>query len=168
MTSKKQVKRADILGLISFGFFLILVGVIFINTPNLIDEIQNFFTDFNLVEVYSNVFLPAPRTSHPVIYTAVAEFSFAFGLIQIILLGLRFIVRDTLSRKAETFASIFFWLGMGLGFNMLAAEQIGWFALVAWFIIFVGLTILIRSMAVLLFKSHRRSQETEVQPPTKV
>ena len=167
MASEKRPKKVDILGFVSFGFFLILVGVIFINTPNLTEEIQNFFTDFDLVEVFPNILLPAPR-NHPVIYTAVAEFSFAFGLFQIVLLALRFIAKDTLSRKAETFSSIFFWLGMGLGFNMLAAEQIGWFALVAWFIIFVGLSIVIRSLTVLLLKSRRKPQKAEFQPPTQV
>ncbi len=152
----RRPKKTDILGVVSFGFFLILLGVIFMNTPHLVDELQDFFKDLSLVEMYSNVFLPAPRTRHPVIYVAAAEFSFAFGLFQIVLLALRLVVRDILSRKAETLSSIFFWLGLGLGFNMLAVEQIGWFAFVSWLIIFVGLSIVIRSLTVLLLSPHRK------------
>jgi len=168
VASESRIRRTDVLGLVSFGFFLILVGIIFINIPNIIDEIRNFFTDFDIVEVFPNVFLPAPRTNHPVLYTAVAESSFAFGLLQIVLLTLRVIVKDTLGRKAETLSSIVFWLGIGFGFTMLAAEQIGWFAFVAWFIIFVGLSITIRSVTVLLFRRRSKLQKAETPPPTHV
>ena len=156
MTPERRIRRSDVLGLVSFGFFLILVGVIFINIPNIIDEIRNFFTDFDVVEVFPNFFLPAPRTNHPVLYAVVAEASFAFGLFQIVLLALRFVLKDTSGRKAETLSSTVFWLGIGFGFTMRATEQIGWFALVSWFIIFVGLSISIRSVAILLFR--RRSK----------
>ena len=38
-------------GAISVGFFFVLVGAIFVTTPNLFNEILDFFGDFDLVRV---------------------------------------------------------------------------------------------------------------------
>ena len=118
--------------------------------------------------MFPNFFLPAPRTNHPVLYAVVAEASFAFGLFQIVLLTLRFVVKDASGRKAETLSSTVFWLGIGFGFRMLAAEQIVWFALVSWFIIFVGLSITIRSLTVLLFRQRSKPQNARANPASDI
>jgi len=141
----------DRLGFVSFGFFLILVGTIYLITPNCYDEFVAFFKDFKLMKVAPNMYFPAPASNHPVVYGAVMKFCFAFGLFQIVLLCLRFALRDTLSRKAETLSGIIFWLGAGFLSNMLLAENIGWFAFLGGLIIFVGLSLVVRSLMVLLF-----------------
>jgi len=75
-----------------------------------------------------------------------------------VLLGLRFVLRDTLSRKAETLSGIIFWLGAGLLLNMLLVENIDWFAFLGGLIIFVGLSLVVRSLVVLLFGVTRKER----------
>jgi len=156
--SERRLEKWDRLGFVSLGFFLVLVGIIYLTTPNCYGEFVAFFKDFKLVKVAPNVFFPAPASNHPVVYGAVMEFCFVFGPFQIVLLGLRFVLRDTLSRKAETLSGIIFWLGAGFLLNMLFVENIGWFAFLGGLIIFVGLSLVLRSLVVLLFGVTRQER----------
>ena len=150
---ERQREKRDILGLASFGFFLLLVGVIWVITPDLSQEVVDFFKYFKLEEeIFPNVFLPAPEGSHPVVYTALARFCFVFGLFQIVILVLRFLFRDSLDKMAGTFSGMVFWLGVGFASNMLAAGNIGWFVFLGWFIVVIGLSLVVRSLLVLLFE----------------
>ena len=150
---ERQHEKRDLLGLVSFGFFLLLVGVIWIVTPNFFQEVVDFFKDFELEEeIFPNVFLPAPADSHPVVYMALSQFCFVFGLFQIAILVLRFFFRDPIDKMAGTFSGIVIWLGVGFVSNMLAAEAIEWFGFLGWFIVFIGLSIVVRSLLVLLFE----------------
>ncbi|NIR87609.1 hypothetical protein GWO13_08660 [Candidatus Bathyarchaeota archaeon] len=153
---ERRLKGLDRLGFASFGFFLILVGAIFLATPNFVDEIVNFFKDFELVEVYPNVFFPAPASDHPVFYTAVAQFCIAYGLFQIAILVLRLYFGDYLKRKAGTLSGAVFWLGAGFLLNVLSAGNIDWFAFLSWIFILVGLSLVVRSLVILLFGAFLR------------
>ncbi len=62
---RRRRERTNMLGLVSFGFFLILLGVLWSVTPNLTEEIVDFFKDFQLVHLTEHVILPAPAHSHP-------------------------------------------------------------------------------------------------------
>jgi hypothetical protein len=150
---ERRWKGLDMLGFVSFGFFLVLVGVIFVITPNLGDEIVAFFKDFELVEVYPNVFFPAPTPNHEVFYTAVAEFCIGYGLFQIAILILRVYLGDYLKKKAGTLSGAVFWLGAGYLLIILSAGNIEWFAFLSWLIIFVGLSLVVRSLVILLFET---------------
>jgi len=146
MTQGRHSKGTDWLGLVSLGFFFITVGIVFIVTPNLTGEIRTFIKDFHL-EAYANFKLPAPRTPHPIIYEAIINFCYIFGVSQIIILVLRFALRDSPSRKAETGSGIIFWLGMGVFAdfaNSLSVEPTGWFSLLSGLIIMIGLLIISR------------------------
>ena len=75
------------------------------------------------------------------------NFCYAFGASQIILLILRFALRDLSSRKAETASGIVFWLGMGVFAdfsNSLTSEPTGWFSLLSGLITMIGLLIISR------------------------
>ncbi len=150
---ERRLKALDKLGLASFGFFLVLLGVIFVITPSLDGEIVDLFEDFEIVEVYPNVTLPAPASNHPVLYTAVAEFCIAFGLFHIAILILRLYFRDYLNRKAGAFSEAVFWLGAGYLLNILSAEIVGWFTFLSWLIILVGVALVVRSLLILLFET---------------
>ena len=150
---ERRSKELDRLGFASFGFFLVLIGVIFLVTPNLGDKIVEFFEDFELVEVYPKVFLPAPASNHPVLYTAVAEFCIVYGLFYIAILILRLYFGDYLERKAGALSGAVFWLGAGYLLNILLAEIIGWFAFLSWLIIMVGIALVVRSIVILLFET---------------
>ncbi len=102
--------------------------------------------DFQLVEIMEpNIFLPAPASSHPVLYGAIEEFSYLFGIFQVGMLILRFAYGSSPSQKAGTASNVVFWLGAGYLLGILKDQAIGWFAFLAGLIILIGLSIIIRS-----------------------
>jgi len=133
-------------GVLSFGFFLLLIGAIWIVTPSFTEEVTDFINDFHLVKISENVSLPAPAHSHPVVFTAVMQFCFIFGALQVIILGLRFVFHESLNKKADTVSGIAFWFSAGYFSNMLANEAMGWFGFLAGLIICFGLAIVISSV----------------------
>jgi hypothetical protein len=147
---ERHHRDVDWLGLVSFGFFLILVGTIWMVIPNFTDEVADFFKDFHLVNVTEHIAFPAPVQSHPVVYMAAMQFCFVFGIFQIIILALRFIFHEPLSRKAETVSGVAFWFAADLFLYMLVNEAIGWFGFIAGIIISVGLAITASSIVKLL------------------
>ena len=50
------------LSAISVGFFLILIGILFISTPNLADKVVTFVSHFQTAQVgNTNIYVPAPE-----------------------------------------------------------------------------------------------------------
>jgi len=148
-------KERDWLSIVSFGFFLIIVGVIWLITPNPYDEALAFAKDFHLENITENVYLPAPASPHPVVYTAIAQFCLTFGIFHIIVLGLRIVFKEPLNRKSGTVPSVVFWLGASYFLFALAAENISWFAFLAGLIIIIGLMIVVSSLIKLLFLKYK-------------
>lgn len=153
---ERRSEGQDRLSLTSFGFSLVLIGAILLVTPNYHNELVYFFRDFHLVKVTQNVSLPAPKSSHPIVYTAVMNFCIVYGLFQIAILVLRFVLRDPIDRKAGTASGIVFWLGAGYLLGTLLTETIGWFNFLAGLVIFIGLSIVIRGLVTLSFQVMRR------------
>ena len=150
---ERRRERQDKLSLASVGFFFLLIGVIWVITPNLFQKVIDFLKDFKLEgEIFPNVFLPAPAGPHPVVYTALARFCFVFGLFQIVILVLRFFFREPPDKVAGAFSSIVFLLGIGFISNQLAAGTIEWSGFLGWLIVFIGLSLVVRSLLVLLFE----------------
>jgi len=152
-SEKKGLKVSDWLGILNFGFFLILVGTIWIITPNFTNEITYFFNDFSLKNVTENIVFPAPEHNHPNLYTAAMQFCFVFGAFQIAILALRFVFHEPLSKKADAIAGIVFCFAVGFFLSMLANEIISWFGFIAGLIISVGLLIITSSIIKLLRKA---------------
>ena len=150
-SENRYFRSAGWLSTLSFGFFLILFGVIWIITPNFSSEVIDFAKDFHLETLTEHVVLPAPEHSHPAIYTAAMQFCLAFGVFQIAILVLRFIFHDTLDRKSGTVSNIAFWFSTGFFLNMLANESIVWFGFLAGLVVSIGLAIIASSL-VKLFK----------------
>lgn len=142
------------IGFVSFGFFLILVGFIWLNTPELKDAVVAFFKDFHLKEAFQNVYLPAPRSQwgHPVVYGAFQQFCIGYGFFQIVVLALRFVFGSSIDNKAGTVSSFVFWLGLAFFVGLLRAEAVSWFAFLAGFLIVVGLSIIVRGLAQILMR----------------
>lgn len=153
--SETHSEEWDRLSITSFGFFLVLIGVILLVTPNYYNEFVSFFRDFHLVKATSNVFLPAPKSSHPIVYTVFMEFCIGYGLFQIAILVFRFVLRDPIDRKVGTASGMVFWLGAGYLLSMLLTESISWFNFLAGLVIFIGLSIVVRGF-VTLFQVMRR------------
>jgi hypothetical protein len=140
-------------GWISFGAFLIIIAVIYLKTPGLLSEAKAFVSDFRLVELFQNFWWFVPSSNHPVLYNAAEQFCYAFGLVQILVLGLEFARRSSTHRKAVTFSSIVFWLGAGYILSLLSQGVLNWLSFIAGLIILAGVSIVARAL-VLVFARH--------------
>jgi hypothetical protein len=102
------------LSAVSIGFFLILIGVLFISTPNLADSVVKFFSHFQTPQVgNTNIYIPAPEHlgDYVDIYLVARQVSIVWGVFLIAMLGARFMFDSPLRRKAENIGDIVFWLG---------------------------------------------------------
>lgn len=148
-------RREGIFSAISLGAFFILVGVIFATTPDLLERIVAFFSNFGIVEVSAaGIFLPAPKSpwAHSTVYSAAAQFSFGLGILQILVLALRLVTRSALSKTAETVSNLVFWFGTGYLINMLLNETTTtriWFAFWAGILVLIGISMVVRAMILL-------------------
>lgn len=140
------------LSAISAGVFLVFVGAIFVTTPNLFDRIIVLLRDFGIVHAPNvGILLPAPASigDHSMVYSAVAQFCFAWGFFQIFALGFRFIVQSRLSKKAETVSSLLFWLGAGYLIHRFLNEmttKTAWFAFWAAIITLIGASLIVKAI----------------------
>jgi hypothetical protein len=144
----------DDTGWISFGAFLIIIAVIYLRTPGLPSEIRAFVSDFHLVQVYQDFRWFVPSTNHPVLYAAAEQFCYAFGLVQILVLGLKFARRSSTHGKAETFSSIVFWLGAGYILSLLSQGALSWLSFIAGLVILVGICIVARALVLVFAPRH--------------
>lgn len=146
--------RDEDTGWISFGAFLIIVAVIYLITPNIVHEVNEFIRDFRLVQVFQNFWMFLPSSSHPVVYAAAQEFCYAFGLVQIGILGLRFAIGSSIHGKAETFGSVVFWLGAGYIIGLLTQGVLSPVSFLGAFVILVGVSIVARALLVVSVPHH--------------
>lgn len=145
---KKRLKGPDWLSILSLGFFLVLLSIIWIITPNLTEQVKTFFTPENwrLENVTENIAFPKPEHNYPKLYTAAMQFCYIFGIFHIAILALRLVLRESLDRMGGTVSSITFWLCAGFFLGMLASGTIEWFSFLAGIIISIGLVIIISSI----------------------
>lgn len=144
--SSRDTYRRDDAGWISFGAFLIIAAVIYLMTPNIGHEVRTFIRDFQLVQIFQNFWWFVPSTNHPVLYTAAERFCYAFGLVQIGVLGLRFAKGSSIHGKAETFSGVVFWLGAGYVLGLLSQGALTWLSFIAGLIIVIGISIVVRAL----------------------
>ena len=162
-----QRHKERYLSAISVGLFLLLIGVFFVATPNLYDKTGEFFTDFNIttpVHTSSqwNITLPAPMHpgTHSVVYLAVEQFSFAWGIFLIGLLALRLVLRAPLRKKAENVSDIVSWLGAGYLVSMYLNETTTttiWFTFWAAIIVLIGVSLIVRAVVLAIFRPRFRT-----------
>ncbi len=144
-------EREKWISLLSFGFFIMLFSLFFIIVPNYYVRVTDFFGDFELKEVASNLFLPAPAGLHPVVYETVMRFCIVFGLFQFFVLALRFYFKSSVKKIAETVSNIVLWLGAAYVFNLLLSKAVAWFPFIGGIIAVIGFSIIARSFVILLF-----------------
>lgn len=145
---KKLSEGPEWTGILSFGFFILLLGSFWIITPNLTEEVETFFNpeNWDLTNVTQHVTFPEPKHNYPVLYTAAMQFCFVFGVFQIVVLALRFMLHESLDKVGAAISGMVFWFGISFFFSMLASETIRWFGFLAGLIIFVGLAIIVRGV----------------------
>lgn len=138
---------------VSAGFFFILVGAIFVITPNLFDKIEAFFRNFDVVSVphTENIFIPAPLfpDAHSVVYSAATQLSLIWGIFQISILAFRLVARSSLNKKAETISNMVFWLGTSYLISTFLNETTTmemWFVFWTVIIMLIGVSLVIRAI----------------------
>jgi len=142
--SKSGTDRS--LNLISFGLFLLLIGAVYLNAPQIFSFIEKFFRDLQLVRVTDNLFLPAPISNHPEFYSTVELFSYAYGITQGLLFILCYALNASLGKRYEFLSGTVFWIGVGYLFGLLSSRSVTWFHLLSGIIILLGLSIIIGAL----------------------
>jgi hypothetical protein len=137
---------------ISIGFFLLLVGTLFVINPNLFGSIIDFFRDFGLVDVpNTSIVLPAPESLqlHLTVYQAAGQFSIALGVFQVVMLALRFIIPSSWEKRSETVGNLVYWIGASFLIQSFLIEttldSMHWFTFWSTIIILAGVSIIARA-----------------------
>jgi hypothetical protein len=134
---------------ISAGFFFLLVGIIFVITPNLFDAILGFFDDFGLVDVPNTsimFFGPESPQLHLTVYQAAGQLSIALAIFQVFMLALRFTFPSSLGKRAETMGNLVYWAGAAFLLQSLAIETTQqWFAFWSAILIVAGISLIARA-----------------------
>ena len=140
---------------ISFGFFLLLLGILFVSTPDLFGKISNFFTDLGLEEVSnSGVFLPAPEIprSHLALYNVMGTVSIAAVVFQAVMIVLRFVMSSSWAKRSETLGSFVYWIGVAFLVQWFLIDNTQWFVFWSCIIITAGISLLVRAGVMTLSK----------------
>jgi hypothetical protein len=142
--------RDGILGAITAGAFLVLVGSMFIIHPNLIDKVIDFFNDIKLVNILDNnsIMLPAPANValHVDVYSAVEQFSLAWGVFLVAMLVIRFAVSSPTRRRAENISDVIFWFGTAYLIQTWLIDSAKWFEFWAMILILLGVSLIVRAV----------------------
>ncbi len=151
----QQIRREKIMNTVSVGFFLILVGVIFVLTPNFFNKISSFFNDFIFVQVpnINNVYYPTPAfpNTHLAVYRAFGEFSLIWGIFQSVKLIIRITYHSSTSKISEGISSITFWLGISYLVSLFLNTQvtrIDWYMFETMTIALVGVSLIAKALTI--------------------
>ena len=112
--TRTKPAQEGLISAISLGAVFILIGAIYINTPDLWGKTVDFFNSFTSTQVTNTgITLPAPQfpASHAVLYGAVFQFSLGITILEILLLALRLLLRSPIRKTAEAVGNLVFWLG---------------------------------------------------------
>ncbi|MDI9608775.1 MAG: hypothetical protein QFX34_00670 [Candidatus Verstraetearchaeota archaeon] len=148
----------DFLGLVNFGAFLVVVGSFFAFSPSLIDRFREFITDFELLEISQGIYLPVVKGPHPEVYSFLLWLGIAMVVTNALILVARYIIRDSVRRKADTFSGVVFWAGVALLADQLFRQNLEFQAVYSYFIIIAGVSILSSGIGLLLARRTSRSQ----------
>ena len=138
---------------ISVGFALLLVGALFIVTPDLFSKIMDFFQDFGVVDVPNTdiVFLaPKSTNSHSVVYQAAGQLSIGLTIFQLVILALRFIIPASLAKKSESVSNLVYWAGASVLTQAFLVDKfyvslLNWFEFWTLIIVLAGVSLLARA-----------------------
>jgi len=166
----KKKGRIDVVGILSFGFFILLIGILFVFIPGLSASISNFFTEINITSISSNNFtefpsnihVPTPTGYYPEFYKALFQFCIIFGFFQIFALILRYIINDYLHRKVGNFTDIMFWFGAAYLIYIFLNNQITWIVFLGFLVILLGLKIVLSNSINLIINLKRNREENRL------
>jgi hypothetical protein len=156
MSTHGERERVDLVGLAGLGYVLILIGAFLIFRPDLPSLIQDFFSDFQVQQVWGgNVYLPVPMSNHPALYGIAFDFCLYMVAFQFLGLLFRFVLNEPVRKKASSASGLVFWGGFAWIISLLSAELIGWPAFLGWLIVVAGTSIVTQSVLTILLYSLR-------------
>jgi hypothetical protein len=152
--------RERLFSAISAGAFFILIGVIYFAnlSSNLWNALIDFFGGFTFAQVPSTgIYLPAPISpaSHAVLYNAIFQFCIGLGILQIVMLTLRFTSKSPIGKTAETMGNLVFWFGSAYLITTYLNSTTNlskWFVFWAGILMILGLSFVARSFVLLAKK----------------
>lgn len=155
VSGKKAHER--ILSAISAGAFFIIVGIVYvINLPaNLWNALVSFFGNFTLAQVPgTGIYLPAPISpnTHALLYGATFQLCIGLGILQIIMLVLRYALQSPIGKTAETMGNLVFWFGTAylVATYLNSTTDISkWFVFWAGLLMILGLSFITRGFVLL-------------------
>ncbi len=130
--------------------------MIFIITPNLLDRVNDFFRDLEIQEISSKIYLPAPKSDHPIFFKALYQFCFYFAILQVPILVARFILKDPADKKAGTISGLIFWFGAAWLIDLLVTKDVNWFKFLGFLIALIGISIVIMNVISLGAQASRK------------
>jgi hypothetical protein len=145
--------------IVAVGAVFILIGIVFVSTPNIINDVGKFFGDFTVTQVPSTViFLPAPAhpADHVELYGALAQFSLGLGILQILMLALRLVLGSPIKKTAEAVGNLVFWFGASYLINRFlnnATISETWFMFWAAVLVILGVSMVARALVLFAKKS---------------
>ena len=171
----RSFKKAE--GLFSalyIGFILIIIAAIYLSylPTNLWLDFIDFINHLTLAELPgTGIYLPAPLNpaTYSDLYSAAFLFCVALGILEVVILGLRFFFYSPTKRKAETIENIVFWLGAGyllITYLNSAATINTWFVFWTGIIIIFGLSLIARAFVLLVKRQTAPAQTTTAPPAT--
>jgi len=134
---------------ISVGFFLLLVGTLFVINPNLLGNILDFFKGFDMVDVpNTDVTFIAPEFPrlHLTVYQAAGQFSIALAIFQIVILALRFVIPSSWGKRSETVGTFVYWAGAAVFIQLFLIENTQWFVFWSTIIMIAGVSLIARAV----------------------
>ncbi|MBT8171864.1 hypothetical protein KJN74_03225 [Candidatus Bathyarchaeota archaeon] len=146
---KSQKNNEGLFSAISAGFFLLLLGTIFVLNPNLFGETIDLLRDIAIVDVpntdISFLGIESPPL-HLAVYEAAFQISIALVVFQVIILGLRFVFQSSRIKRSETVGNIVYWSGTSYLIHLFLIENTQWFVFWSTILIIVGISLIIRAI----------------------
>lgn len=157
LSGLSERRKENLLTAVYIGsVFIILAVIYFSHLPNsLWDQIVDFFMTLTLAPVPgTGIALPAPANpaAHTELYTAGFQFAIAVGILEVVVLLLRVLLRSPVQRKAETIEDLVFWMGTSYLIatylvNMTIATE--WFVFWAGIVMILGLALIARAFVLI-------------------
>jgi hypothetical protein len=146
--TRKVREGPDILGAVTAGLIIILLAIIIILTPTLLAQIIAFVTDFVWQQVAPGFWwwVPANPSAHVGIYTAMYQFFLGLLIVNIIVLILRVLFRDSYRRQIESIGGIVFAAGVTWATWILLYPPYDWVVWSGYLIVFGGVSIIFSSI----------------------
>jgi predicted small integral membrane protein len=136
---------------LAIGGFFIILGSVFAFTPDIVKNSNGFFSDLTTIAFpFGNpgstmsLLAPAHPAEHQGFYAAVMNFLVGVGILQIVILALRLVLRSPIRRIAQSVGDLIFWLGAAIVANafLLLGTHNGWFQFWSSLIVIIGLSLI--------------------------